>query len=123
MVPGDTYVKAWAAVFGFYALQMLAVPGKMVTDHFETEPTPLLDFWIRGQSVSLGGLAYALTLLPTETAVKIALASTVLIGFLYPYNAKFGYMTGSGFPAVKYPMHYVPEVLMAGLTIAGALAL
>jgi len=123
MVPGDTYVKTWAAVFGLYALQMLAVPGKMVTDHFETESTPMLDFWIRGQSVSLGGLCYALTLLPTEAAVKIALATTVLIGLFYPYNAKFGYLTGEGFPVVKYPMHYVPEVLMAGLTLAGALAL
>jgi len=123
MVPADTFVKAWAAVFGLYAVQMLALPGKMVTDHFETASTPMLEFWIRGQSVSLGGLCYALTLLPTEIAVKIALASNVLIGFLYPYNAKFGYLTGSGFPAVKYPMHYVPEILMAGLTLAGALAL
>ena len=102
---------------------MLVVPGKMVTDHFETPSTPMLDFWIRGQSVSLGGLCYALTLLPTDISVKLALASTVAIGLLYPYNAKFGYLTGAGFPVVKYPMHYVPEVLMAGMAIAGALAL
>ena len=31
-----------------------------------------------------------------------------------------GYLT-SGLP-VKYPMHYVPELLMLGLTVAGVLA-
>ena len=101
IVPADTYVKAWAAVFGLYALQFLVVPQNMVTDHFDAEPTPMLKFWLRGQSVSLGGLCYAVTQLPVDLAVKIALASSVLIGILYPFNAKFGYMTGEGFPTVK----------------------
>ena len=83
----------------------------------------MLKFWLRGQSVSLGGLCYCLTQLPTELAVKVALATAVLIGVLYPFNAKFGYLTGEGFPTVKYPMHYVPEALMLGMIVAGALAL
>ena len=39
---------------------------------------------------------------------------------LYPWNAKWGYLTPN-LPA-KYPMHYVPEVLMAALTVAGLAA-
>ena len=34
---------------------------------------------------------------------------------------QFGYIT-PGLP-VKYPMHYVPEVLMAGMTVAGVMSL
>jgi hypothetical protein len=123
IVPADTYVKVFAGVFGLYALQMLAMPGKMVTDHFEAEATALTNFWIRGESVSLFALCYAVTQLPTDLAVKICTLSSLAIGILYPWNAKFGYLLGSGFPALKYPMHYVPEVLMLVLTAAGFLAM
>ena len=40
---------------------MLAVPAKMITDHFEAPATPLLTFWVRGQSVSLLGATRAST--------------------------------------------------------------
>ena len=40
---------------------------------------------------------------------------------LYPWNAKFGYLS-PGLPT-KYPMHYVPEVLMAALTCLGIAAM
>jgi hypothetical protein len=123
LVPADTYVKVWAAVFGLYAAQMLVVPTKMVTDHFDADSNALMDFWIRGQSVSIAAMCYAATQLPTALAVKLATIVTAAIGILYPWNAKFGYMTGDGFPALKYPMHYVPEMLMLVLTGAGVLAM
>ena len=96
-------------------------PGKMVTDHFDAEATDLMKFWIRGESVSIFGLCYCILQLESSLAVKVALATSAAVGVLYPWNAKFGYIT-SGLPT-KYPMHYVPEVLMAVLTVAGALAL
>ena len=49
----------------------------------------------------------------------MAFTSTA-IGVLYPWNAKFNYLTDEKLP-VKYPWHYVPEVLMATLTVAGLL--
>lgn len=49
----------------------------------------------------------------------MALAWIFATGSLYPWNAKFGVL--SKLP-VKYPMSYVPELLMFGLTVAGALA-
>ena len=36
-----------------------------------------------------------------------------------PWNAKFG-LFGSQLPKIKYPGHYVPELLMTALSIAGA---
>jgi len=113
----ETYVKAYLGIFGLYGLQMLAVPGKMVTDHFDAPATPLLKFWIRGESVSMLGLCYAVSLLSTEQALPICAMTSLAIGILYPWNAKFGYIS-EGLP-VKYPMHYVPEVLMAVLSAAG----
>ena len=93
----------------------------MITDHFDMESSTILDFWIRGTSVFGGGLVYALQKVPTDAAVKIATAVSVACGVLYPWNAKFGYLS-KGLP-VKYPMHYVPEVLMLGLSLAGMAAM
>ena len=52
-------------------------------------------------------------------AVKVATGVSVACAVLYPYNAKFGVLTGDGFPAIKYPMHYVPEFLMGALSLVG----
>ena len=87
----------------------------------DTKSTPMLEFWIRGESVSILGMCYLLTKVPAEIGVKVALAASVSIGILYPWNAKFGYLT-PGLPVI-YPMHYVPEALMLTLTVAGVLAL
>ena len=118
--PSEIYVKAYIGCFGLYGLQMLAVPGKMVTDHFEAPVTTLLKFWIRGQSVSLLGLCYCVSQLPTDKAVVVGGVTSLAIGVLYPWAAKFGYLYGKDFPKVKYPMHYVPELLMLGFSVAGA---
>ena len=83
--------------------------------------SPALEFWIRGESVSILSMCYLLTKVPSDVGVKVALAASVCIGILYPWNAKFGYLT-PGLP-LKYPMHYVPETLMLGLSVAGLLAL
>ena len=50
--------------------------------------------------------------------LKLLVAYNAMIGLVYPWNAAYI----SKLP-VKYPMHYLPEVLMAGLTVAGVLAL
>ena len=63
---------------------MLVAPGKMVTDHFEAPATPLLNFWIRGQSVSLLGLCYCLTELPSDKAAVIGTVCSAAVGVLYP---------------------------------------
>ncbi|GMH55693.1 hypothetical protein TL16_g03945 [Triparma laevis f. inornata] len=118
----STYTKAFATIFGVYGLQMLFVPANMVTDHFEAEPTPMLKFWIRGQSVSLLGLCYCLTELPEDKAALIGTITSLAVGVLYPWNAKFG-LLNKDLPVVKYPMHYVPEALMGIMTLAGAASL
>jgi hypothetical protein len=51
------------------------------------------------------------------------LATTVATALLYPYNAKFGILS-KGLP-LKYdgfPNHYVPEVMMGALAVAGCIA-
>ena len=115
LITGEQYVQAWGAVFGVYALLMLLVPEKMVSDHFKAKCTPMNAFWIRGQSVSVAATAYLLQKIPTAEAVDFGLLITAAIAILYPYNAKFG-LISKNMP-VKYtgfPNHYVPEVLMTG---------
>ena len=115
----ETYVKIVMVVFGVYALQMLLVPGKMVTDHFDAPATPLLKFWIRGESVPMLLLLYVMyTELSPETNFTVSLLYSTAVAVIYPFNAKFGYATDGKLP-VKYPMHYVPEMLCGGLTAAG----
>ena len=97
---------------------MLFRPQAMVTDHFNAPCTPMTEFWIRGSSTSLLGLCYAISQMPVSQAVPICAATSFAVGVIYPWNAKFGYLT-KGLP-VKYPMHYVPEVLMAVLSALGA---
>merc|ERR1712167_251624 len=102
------------------ALQMLFIPSKIVLDHFDTSFTPMIEFWVRGSAVGFMIAIAAILKLPTSDAHPLALLYSVACGVLYPWNAKFGSLT-SGLP-VKYPMHYVPELLMLGLTVAGVLA-
>lgn len=116
----DIYVKAFIGIFGVYAVQMLLIPGNMVTDHWDMPSTPAMEFWIRGHAVSMFACCYLLTLVPNAVAAKVSLFISTGIGVLYPFNAKFGYLT-PGLP-LKYPMHYVPELLMTGLIAGGLLA-
>ena len=112
LIEPELFIKIFCVVMGMYGLQMLAVPAKMVTDHFDAPATPLLQFWIRGSSCAFLTIVYLVKFkLATEDAVPVALAMSVACGALYPWNAKFGYLS-PGLPT-KYPMHYVPEVLMA----------
>ena len=50
VVEPELFIKVFCVIMGMYGLQMLAVPAKMVTDHFDAPATPLLQFWIRGSS-------------------------------------------------------------------------
>lgn len=117
MAYADMYVKAFIFIFGVYGLQMLLIPGNMVTDHWDMPSTPGMEFWIRGSAVSIFAVCTLMLFTPTAVAAKVALGVSFGIGVLYPWNAKFGYITPN--LPLKYPMHYVPEMLMLALTLAG----
>mmetsp|Transcript_1385 Transcript_1385/g.6165 ORF Transcript_1385/g.6165 Transcript_1385/m.6165 type:complete len:129 (-) Transcript_1385:118-504(-) len=123
MITPELFVNLAKGMFGGYSAMMLLMPKKMVTDHFKAECDPMTEFWIRGSSVGFFGLIYAIHKLPLEDAVDISLATTVATALLYPYNAKFGILS-KGLP-LKYdgfPNHYVPEVMMGALAVAGCIA-
>jgi hypothetical protein len=150
VMPGTLYVKIWAFMMVGYAAQMLLIPANMVTDHWDIPSTPGMEFWIRGASVGFGCTAYLLTKVDTETytpppparkprararnspfadrpfsnarrAVKVATFASIAIAVLYPFNVKFGLITKD--MPLKYPWHYVPEGIMATLSLLGVLAL
>ena len=121
VMPGALYVKIWAFMMIGYAAQMLLIPANMVTDHWDIPSTPGMEFWIRGASVGFGCTAYLLTKVDTETAVKVATFASIAIAVLYPFNVKFGLITKD--MPLKYPWHYVPEGIMATLSLLGVLAL
>ncbi len=79
--------------------------------------TPMIKFWARGSSTAWLGLAYAVGQMPTAAAAKLCTAVSFVCGVLYPWNAKFNLIGEKLDP--KYPMHYVPEVLMGLLTVSG----
>lgn len=106
-----------------YTAQMLLMPSKMVTDHFDVPATPITDFWIRGQATAWGAAVFLVNKLAEYDAVYAAKVCTVIsfvCGCLYPWNVKFGIL--SKLP-VKYPMHYLPEVVMLVLTVLGYLSI
>ena len=110
-------VKIVSWVFGAYGAQFLLMPGMIIDQHFDFAPDENHIFFGRGTGVPMLALAYVLTKLPVDEAVKIAFYTVVATALVYPINA--AYISKL---AVKYPMHYVPEVLMTGLTVAGFLA-
>ena len=63
---------------------------------------------------------YAINQMPAEAGAKVLLVWTAAVAVLYPYNAKFGYLSKI---EPKYPMHYVPEVLMPTLVAMGIISL
>ena len=112
-------VKAVNVAWGLYAAQMLLVPSKIQNDHFEEKATKMTDFAWRGHGVSVASGMWALTKLDTEDAFKIAMAWVAGIAIACPYNAKFDIF---GTYKEKYPMSYVPQILMPALLAAGFIA-
>jgi len=55
--------------------------------------------------------------LSLEEAVPVCTYSSLACGILYPWNAKFGWITKG--LEIKYPMHYFPEAIMAVLAAMG----
>jgi hypothetical protein len=120
MISPEQYVNTWTFFMAAYAVQMMFTPGKMVTDHFDVPVTPMVKFWVRGQAPAWAAVCYCITQkLETSDAVQICTVLSISIGLCYPWNAKFDF-TGDKLP-VKYPMHYVPEILMAALSGVGLL--
>jgi len=99
---------------------MLLMPSNMMTDHFNAPATKYTDFWIRGQAASIATVVYCMQNMEPKVAAQAMLGLSAGIAVLYPFNAKFGYLSQLD---VKYPMHYLPEMLMLSLTVAGVLAL
>lgn len=60
MIDKGMYVKGVAALFGMYAVQMLAIPGKLHDDHFTDPHTTMTSFWLRGAGVSFITIMYTL---------------------------------------------------------------
>ena len=117
----DSYCTLFTAVFGMYGTMMLAAPAKMVTDHFDAPATPMTEFWIRGSAVALVGLCYCIKTGNSQEMFDVALLATIAVALLYPFNAKFGYLTNGKLPTkyTGFPNHYVPEALMTFLISVG----
>ena len=96
----------------------LSLSSSLFLFRTRTHSTPMIRFWARGSSVAWLGLAYAVGEMPAAAAAKLCTVVSAACALLYPFNAKFN-LTGETGNTVKYPMHYVPEVLMTVLTVSG----
>ena len=112
----QTYTKASAIIYAIYALQFFAIPEKFISDHFDVTPDAMHVFIARGSGLTCAGVAYAVH--KFDVPLKLLVAYNAMVGLVYPWNAAYI----SKLP-VEYPMHYLPEVPMASLTVAGVLAL
>jgi len=120
IMTNEQYVKTTSGIFGFYALQMILAPKKLVDDHFEGEATDMDAFAWRGHGVTSAALAYSLWInAGADMSKTLSLAWMTGIALAYPLNAKFNIL---GNYKVKYPMHYVPEVLMTSMIALGFLS-
>ena len=117
IITGARFLTAFQVVFGVYALQFLLVPAKVVSDHFNATADQMTQFMTRGASAAMAGCVWATRNMPEATAVRLATYLTLAVAVLYPYGAKFNLFKNN--LSCKYPMHYVPEVLMAVLSLAG----
>merc|ERR1712072_1023562 len=118
LITATQYITAFSVIMGVYTLQMLLVPAKMITDHFNAEADQMTQFWIRGASCGFAAAVWAARQMDVATGAKFAFLLSFACGILYPWNAKWNLFKNN--LDLKYPMHYVPEVLMMLLTAAGA---
>ena len=116
-VTKDLYCDLYTYLMGGYSIMMLAMPGKMVTDNFNAPATPMTEFWIRGSSVAGIGMCYFIKTGSSQDMFDVALLMTIAIATLYPFNAKFGYLTNGKLPTkyTGFPNHYFAEVSMSAL--------
>ena len=112
----QTYTKASAIIYALHALQFLAIPETFISYNFDVTPDAMHVFIARGSGLTCAGVAYAVH--KFDVPLKLLVAYNAMIGLVYPWNAAYI----SKLP-VKYPMHYLSQVLTAGLTLAGVLAL
>ena len=113
------YVTAFCVIFGVYRPQMLLTPDKMTSQFFKVPATKMLRFWVRGISVPIFSLCFALYKLMEHDAMlalQISVVSAIGIAALHPFNAKFGYL--DKLPVI-YPKHYEPEILVGTLVLVG----
>ena len=123
MISQSNYISLFLGLNTPYVLMMLLAPKKMVEDHFHVKATPILVFWARCMSAVMIPLMYAIKTHPDEqAATELAAATAVLVAFLAPFNAKFGYLTEEKLP-VKYPASHFGEAISGGLAVLGLMAL
>ena len=69
------YVQASCSVYTVYALQMLLVPAKMVTDHFHATADQMTQFWIRGSGCAWAAVIWAARQMDATTATTMMMAT------------------------------------------------
>ena len=74
------YVQASCLVFTVYALQMLLVPAKMVTDHFHATADQMTQFWIRGSGCAWAAVVWAARQLDATTTGSVISRWKHLVG-------------------------------------------
>ena len=112
----QTYTKASAIIYALHALQFLAIPETFISYNFDVTPDAMHVFIARGSGLTCAGVEYAMH--KFDIPLKLLVAYNAMIGLVYPFNAAYI----SKLP-VNYPMHYLSQVLTAGFTVAGVLAL
>jgi hypothetical protein len=118
IISPESYVNVWTVLMCGYWTRMLFTPGNLVTDHFVAPVTPMVKFWIRGQAPAWAAVCYCVSQkLETSDAVQMCTVLSICLGLVYPWNSKFDF-TGDKL-VCKYPMHYVAEVIMTGLSLTG----
>ena len=123
MISQSNYIILFLVLNTPYVGMMLFTPKKMVEDHFHVKATPMLVFWARCMSAVMIPLMWAIKNHPDEqSATELAAATAVLIAFLGPFNAKFGYLTPERL-SPKYPASHLGEGICGALAVLGLLAL
>jgi hypothetical protein len=118
-VAPEVYVKTVSVVAGIYCVQLFLTPKMFQDMHFEGEADNMHEFHMRGTVAHIVPLIYAISKLDADMAAKVSFWWMLSIGLMYPWNAKFGYLTKTW---ERKQFHIVPEVLFVILTITGALA-
>merc|ERR1719311_1256944 len=110
------------AAFASSSASVLTAP-RAILPSVSTQPVLTKALELRGGGVvpaegNIKASAIIYGIYALDVPLTVVVAYNFLVGLIYPWNAAYI----SKLP-VKYPMHYVPELLMAGLTVAGLLAL
>ena len=115
------FVQLGAAASFIYAGGFTFLPDLVFKLHFDAPMTPMLRWLGRGNSAGILFANLACLYMEDQVlAAKLLTGFFFMTGFLHPWNARFGYID-PGLPCTK--LHHFSEVLLLGLTVAGALSI